>query len=146
MKTPASYSWPAQAEYVSMAPTSPPEPLCKTPFDTPMHETMSPEAENIWLVPPTSVSLMLCSIPCCHSSPFFRFWDDVANYDSAESRYFYAFRQRHDISTFLKYLKVQPIWINFPRTRKMVKMWHFKIFWTSALTKRFDFFNFSQMF
>ena len=93
-----------------MAPTSPPKPLCKTPFDTLMHETMSPEAENIWLVPPTSVSLMFCSIPSCHSSTLFKFWDDVANYDSAESRYFHTFRHRRDISTVLKYLKVQPIY------------------------------------
>ena len=114
-----------------MAPTLPPELAqpcpcpcsCKTPYDTPMHETMSPEAENIWLVPPTSVSLMFCSIPSCHSSTLFKFWDDVANYDSAESRYFHTFRHRRDISTVLKYLKVQPIYflnayrpVDYPKT------------------------------
>ena len=32
------------------------------------------------------------------------------------------------------------IWVNFPRTGKMVKMWHFfYFFWSSAVTKRFDF-------
>ena len=36
------------------------------------------------------------------------------------------------------------IWVNFPRTGKMVKMWHF--FCSSAVTKRFDLFNFSQLF
>ena len=46
-----------------------------------------------------------------------------------------------------KYLSVEltlDIWVNFLRTGKMVKMWLF--FWTSAVTKRFDFFNFSQLF
>ena len=38
------------------------------------------------------------------------------------------------------------IWVNFPRTGKMVEIWHFSIFWSSAVTKRFDFFNFSQLF
>ena len=38
------------------------------------------------------------------------------------------------------------IWVNFPRTGKMVKMWHLFIFWSSAATKQFDFLNFSQLF
>ena len=37
------------------------------------------------------------------------------------------------------------IWVNFPRTGKMVEIWHFSIFWSSAVTKRFDFFNFSTV-
>ena len=37
--------------------------------------------------------------------------------------------------------------VKFPRTGKMVKMWHFfYIFWSSAVTKQFDFFNFFQLF
>ena len=31
------------------------------------------------------------------------------------------------------------IWFNFPRTWKMVKMWLFLFFWSSAVTKLFDF-------
>ena len=34
------------------------------------------------------------------------------------------------------------IWVNFPRTGKMVKMWHFFVFFSSPVTKLFDFFNF----
>ena len=37
---------------------------------------------------------------------------------------------------------VLDIWVNFSRTGKMVKMWHFSIFFSSAVTERFDFFNF----
>ena len=33
------------------------------------------------------------------------------------------------------------IWVNFPRAGKMVKMWHLSIFWSSAVTRRFDFFQ-----
>ena len=41
---------------------------------------------------------------------------------------------------------VMIIWVNFPRTGKMGKMWHLYFFWSSAVTKRFDFFfNFSQL-
>ena len=42
----------------------------------------------------------------------------------------------------LKMVYVWNIWVNFPRTGKMVKKWHF-LFSSSAVTKRFDFFNFS---
>ena len=38
------------------------------------------------------------------------------------------------------------IWVNFPRTEKLVKKAFFKFFCSSAVTKRFDFFNFSQLF
>ena len=34
------------------------------------------------------------------------------------------------------------IWVNLYRTGKMVKMWIFSFFWSSAVTKRFDRFNF----
>ena len=35
------------------------------------------------------------------------------------------------------------IWVKFPGTGKMVKMWHFfTFFWSSAVTKRFDFSTF----
>ena len=33
-----------------------------------------------------------------------------------------------------------------PRTRKMVKMWHFNFFWSSAVNKPLDFFYCSQLF
>ena len=38
------------------------------------------------------------------------------------------------------------IWVNFPKTGKMVKMWNFfYFFWSSAVTKLFDVFDFSQL-
>ena len=43
-------------------------------------------------------------------------------------------------------LVIYNIWVNFPRTGKMVKMWHFFIFCGFAVTKRFDLFNCSQLF
>ena len=36
------------------------------------------------------------------------------------------------------------IWVIFPRTGKVVKMWIFFIFWSSAVTKWFDFLNCSE--
>ena len=34
------------------------------------------------------------------------------------------------------------IWVRFPRTGKMVEMWHlFLFFWSSSVTKQFDFFQ-----
>ena len=35
-----------------------------------------------------------------------------------------------------------PLWVKFPRTGKMVKIWHFEFFWSSTVTKQFDFFIF----
>ena len=39
------------------------------------------------------------------------------------------------------------IWVRFPRTGKMSNMWHFFFnFWRFTVTKRLDFFKFSQLF
>ena len=38
------------------------------------------------------------------------------------------------------------ILVRFSRTGKMVKMWQLSLFWSSSLTKRFNFFNFSHLF